>query len=195
MRRTHKRLLNFGPPTRHAKELLDKAASVSPVRREPELNVPIDSLEAARRLAEKAKSLDLLRQGDFDLILRALYLGEFPEGVGRNFYRGGKWVSYRAQSFRNFGHLFYKTTSVSIMVQFQFVHLTALTDWVPFKAIRKRQHKLITDDAAEIAEFLRDGKFALARWRTVWTWIHWFRYLVAGPIDAVIKLLRRFVAG
>ena len=63
MRRTHKRLLNFGPPTRHAKELLDKAASVSPVRREPELNVPIDSLEAARRLAEKAKSLDLLRQG------------------------------------------------------------------------------------------------------------------------------------
>lgn len=67
--------------------------------------------------------------------------------------------------------------------------LAALTDWVPFPGIRKRQRKLIADEAAEITEFESGGRKRLAKWRRTWAWIYWFWYLISGPFSAAMRLL------
>lgn len=73
--------------------------------------------------------------------------------------------------------------------------LVALTDWVPSSATRKRQRKLLADEAAEILEFREQGRFWLARWRTMWAWWHWARYLVSAPIGAAVKALLKSASG
>lgn len=66
--------------------------------------------------------------------------------------------------------------------------LAALTDWVPSSVIRKRQRKLIADEAAEIAKFESEGRMRLAQWRRAWTWIYWCGYLISGPFSAAMRL-------
>lgn len=72
--------------------------------------------------------------------------------------------------------------------------LSGLTDWVPSRIIRKRLHKLIADDATEILHYRRQGRTALARWRAGWTWIHWLRYVLTGPVTLLLSAFRRFIA-
>jgi hypothetical protein len=73
--------------------------------------------------------------------------------------------------------------------------LLTFTDWVPSAALRKRQRKLIADEQSEIVEFKKQGRTILASWRTVWTWIHWFRYLLCSPMAVALKLFRKMSIG
>ena len=72
-----------------------------------------------------------------------------------------------------------------------FKKLTALTDWVPSATLRKRLRKLIADEFVEIMEFRSQGRTSLARWRTLWTYVHWLRYLLVGPLVSILKSLTR----
>ncbi len=73
--------------------------------------------------------------------------------------------------------------------------LNLLTDWVPSKAVRKRQNKLLADESAEIAQFKKIGRRGLAKWRTAWAVAHWFRYLLTGPLVALVSAIRKFSTG
>jgi hypothetical protein len=69
--------------------------------------------------------------------------------------------------------------------------LMNVTDWVPFPSIRKRQKKLIADEAAEIAQFRKEKRHRLARWREMCLLLNWGQYLLTGPVTAVIKAFTR----
>jgi len=71
--------------------------------------------------------------------------------------------------------------------------LSSLTDWVPSPVIRKRQRKLLSDEAAEIIQFRAEGRRWLARWRLAWTWFYWFFYLISGPFSMVTRAIRKFI--
>lgn len=73
----------------------------------------------------------------------------------------------------------------------QFSKLSRATDWVPFKATRKQQKKLLADESAEISDLLAAGRTGVARWRKCLVWLAWSRYLLASPFGVLIRALAR----
>lgn len=71
------------------------------------------------------------------------------------------------------------------------LRLCKFTDWVPFKSIRKKQKKLIADEITEICFIMERGDISLVRWRCFWLYVHWLRYLLMGPVDSLIKVIRK----
>ena len=76
-----------------------------------------------------------------------------------------------------------------------FGRLSLLTDWVPFKATRKQQKKLLADESAEIGELLAANRVAVARWRTLLAYLAWARYLLSSPLGAAIRALTKTYTG
>jgi hypothetical protein len=76
-------------------------------------------------------------------------------------------------------------------VRADFSKLSRATDWVPFKATRKQQKKLLADESAEINDLLAAGRTVVARWRTCLVWLAWSRYLLTSPFGVLIRALAK----
>ena len=67
--------------------------------------------------------------------------------------------------------------------------LRLISDLIPGPNLRRRVRKMLADQETDIDRLRKDGRTRAAMWMYRWTWLIFVVMVLAGPVDAIRRLI------